>query len=80
MKLVDTVRETAGDVRIFSSLHVSGERMYFYIYTSHTQELSHKINTPHSVTECKIQTCRNYNPKMHLKYKQGNATLITQEH
>ena len=28
VKLVDTVRETGGDVKIFSSLHVSGERKY----------------------------------------------------
>ena len=26
VKLVDTVRETGADVKIFSSLHVSGER------------------------------------------------------
>jgi len=26
VRLVDTVRESCGDVRIFSSLHVSGER------------------------------------------------------
>ena len=31
MKLVDTVRETGGDVKIFSSLHVSGERVYIYL-------------------------------------------------
>ena len=56
VKLVDTVRETAGDVRIFSSLHVSGERMYFNIYTF----LIHKnyLTKLTPSTECKIQTCR----------------------
>lgn len=27
--LVDSVRENGGDVRIFSSMHVSGERKYY---------------------------------------------------
>lgn len=28
VKLVDSVRESGGDVKIFSSLHISGERKY----------------------------------------------------
>lgn len=31
VSLVDSVRENSGDVRIFSSMHVSGEREYFFI-------------------------------------------------
>ena len=35
MALVDTVRENGGDVKIFSSLHVSGEREYLlYLHLS----------------------------------------------
>ena len=30
MSLVDSVRESGGDVKIFSSLHVSGERKYHW--------------------------------------------------
>ena len=30
MNLVDSVRESGGDVKIFSSLHVSGERKYHW--------------------------------------------------
>jgi len=33
VNLVETVKENNGDVKIFSSLHVSGERM-FMIYSS----------------------------------------------
>lgn len=31
VKLVDTVRESCGEVKIFSSLHVSGERKLSYL-------------------------------------------------
>lgn len=31
MTLVDSVRDNGGDVKIFSSMHVSGERMYNHI-------------------------------------------------
>ena len=32
VNLVDSVRENGGDVRIFSSLHVSGEREFFPLF------------------------------------------------
>jgi len=36
VRLVDGVREGAGTVRIFSSLHVSGEReLYFFVFQEH---------------------------------------------
>ena len=36
VRLVDGVRESAGVVRIFSSLHVSGEReWYFVVFVRH---------------------------------------------
>lgn len=31
VKLVDTVKDLGGDVKIFSSLHVSGERKLLYV-------------------------------------------------
>lgn len=31
VNIVDTVRESGGEVKIFSSMHVSGERKYFFL-------------------------------------------------
>ncbi len=30
--LVDSVKESGGEVKLFSSLHISGERKYFCIF------------------------------------------------
>lgn len=47
VRLVDGVREGAGTVRIFSSLHVSGERESFLIISYVVCDLQH-----HSLCRC----------------------------
>lgn len=35
VNLVEGVRESGGDVKIFSSMHISGERKFFFITSHH---------------------------------------------
>lgn len=48
VKLVDSVRESGGEVKIFSSMHISGERKYYPVLATFSKIFNvqyKKINT-----------------------------------
>lgn len=44
VKLVDSVRECGGDVKIFSSMHISGERKLSMLYQHLIKKVVHNKN------------------------------------